>query len=205
MTAVRNFLRIFQCLRRVWEQGTHLLLRFDKVLPALIPHTVLIGKLFPCLQAEQNIMRICIFRIRIMDIVRGNEFDPRLPGKSHQLLVDKVLLRNAMILKLQKKIAFSKNTLVPESRLFCLFVKVSYQILCHLSGKAGRKSNESFLILLQNFQIYPGLIIKAIHKSGRDNFHQIGIALIVFRQKHQMIISVLSFPVSRSNREPGVT
>ena len=48
------------------------------------------------------------------------------------------------------------------------------------------------VILPQKLFVHSGLVIIAVHKSLGNNLHQVGISLIIFRQKHQMIIPVLS-------------
>ena len=49
------------------------------------------------------------------------------------------------------------------------------------------------MIGLQNFHIHTGTIVVTIHKTFGDDLHQIRISDIIFRQQHQMIITVFSF------------
>ena len=48
------------------------------------------------------------------------------------------------------------------------------------------------MIFPQNLLIYPGPIIKPFRKSNGHDLHQILPALVVFRQQHQVIVTVLS-------------
>ena len=48
----------------------------------------------------------------VMHIIGGNQIDPRLSVHTEKLLVYSLLLRDPMILKLQKEISFSENILV---------------------------------------------------------------------------------------------
>ena len=45
------------------------------------------------------------------------------------------------------------------------------------------------MIGAQDFLIHTGLIIEALGKSAGNDLHQIVIALIIFRQQHQMIVA----------------
>ena len=61
---------VFQSLQCIREQLFHLLFTLDKILSAFITHAVFIRYDFAGLDAEQDIMRLCIFRPCIMHIVR---------------------------------------------------------------------------------------------------------------------------------------
>ena len=56
-----------------------------------------------------------------------------------------------------------------------------YNVALHLARQTGGKSNDALVIGLQNLHIHTGLIIIAFRKTAADNFHQVGIACIVFR------------------------
>ena len=59
------------------------------------------------------------------------------------------------------------------------------------------------MVRLKYLHIHPGLIIKAVHISLGNDLHQILIAFVIFRKKHQMVIPVLAmdiFPVKPGTR-----
>ena len=49
------------------------------------------------------------------------------------------------------------------------------------------------MILFQSLQIHTWFVIKSIHESRGYDFHKILVALLVFSQKYQVIITVLFF------------
>ena len=51
------------------------------------------------------------------------------------------------------------------------------------------------MVRLKDLHIHPGLIIKAVHVSLGNDLHQVLVALIVFRQKHQMVVPVLAMDI----------
>ena len=80
MAPVRDPLGIVQRLERIREELFHLFGRFHIILPAFIPHPVLIRELLPCLYTEQDIVGLRVFRIRIVDVIGRHQPDSRLLG-----------------------------------------------------------------------------------------------------------------------------
>ena len=191
MAAVGDLLGVFQSLRGIGKQLLHLLGGFYIVLSALIAHPVFVLKFFPGLDAQQNIVGRRVPGIRIVNVICGRQPDAGLLAHAHQLGVHQPLLRDPVVLKLQEKIPLSENLLISEGRLFCLFIKVPHQIPLNLPGQTGRESDEPLMVLPQQLQIHSGFIVKSLHKTPGDDLHEVGIALVVLRQKHQVIIAVV--------------
>ena len=57
------------------------------------------------------------------------------------------------------------------------------------------------MIFFQRLNIYSRLIIKSVNKTDGYDLHQVLVAFIIFRQQHQMIITVLI--ISRLFVKPG--
>ena len=98
MAPVGNLLGILNRLRGVREKCAHLL-GFDIILSALIAHTVLIGQLFPCLETQQDIMRLPVLRIGIVHVVGGDKLNAKLLAKPHQAGIHRLLIRDSVILE----------------------------------------------------------------------------------------------------------
>ena len=133
--AVCNLLSIIQRLKGIWEKLLHLLRGFHIILPALIAHSVLIRKLFPRLDAQQNIMRLFILSESIMNIVGRHQFNPCLLRHFEKLLVHQRLFWDTVVLKLKEKIVRSKNPPVFQSYFFRLVIKFFRNIPLHFSGQ----------------------------------------------------------------------
>ena len=82
-------------------------------------------------------MCLYIGRIGIMDIICRYQLDPQLLRHADKLRIYQTLLRDSVILKLQKEISFSKNALITQGSLFRFFVQPPYQIPGNLSCQAG--------------------------------------------------------------------
>ena len=135
-----------------------------------------------------------VILVRVVHIVRRYKRNIQLLAHAQKLLVYQLLIRNSVILQLQKVIVLSKQILVITSGLPCLLIQPPHQITRHLTGKAGTQRNDALMILFQRFSVYARPIIKALYKSNRDNFHQICIALIIFCKQHHVIIAVFIAP-----------
>ena len=122
MAAVCDLLRIVKCLLGIWKQCAHFILGLYIILPAFITHAVFVLQLFRSLYTEQDIMRLDIFRIRIMHIICRHQLNACLLTQPKQLRIHHFLLRHAVILQLQEKISFPKTCLIFERGFFCLFI-----------------------------------------------------------------------------------
>ena len=97
-----------------------------------------------------------------------------------------------MILKLQKEIALSKNSLIAKSCFLSLLVHAAGKISLDLPGQAGRKADKAPAVPLQSLVVHSGLVIKALHKAGGHNLHQVLIPFVVLCQQNQVIVFILS-------------
>ena len=104
MAAIRNLLRVVDRFLRIRKKRPHLVLALDIELPAFIAHTILIRNLLARLDTKQYIMRLHIIRIGIMHVIRTHKPDSCLLAHTYQLLVYDLLIRDSVVLQLQKEI-----------------------------------------------------------------------------------------------------
>ena len=162
---VRDPLCIVQRLERIREKLLHLLRGFHIVLSPRIAHPVLIGKLFPRLDAQQDIMRSGIFRVSIVDIIGSHQSDPCFLRHFKQMLVHQPLFRYAMILEFEEIIVLSENVLIFQRSLFSLIVKPLCDIPLYLSGQTCAQGNDPLMVFSQKLFIYTRLIIVSLNKA----------------------------------------
>ena len=82
-------------------------------------------------------MRLCIGVSGVVDIVGSYQLNAGFLAHAQKLLIHQALLRDSVILKLQKEISFSKNALIAQGSLFRFFIQPPYQIPGNLSCQAG--------------------------------------------------------------------
>ena len=82
-------------------------------------------------------MGLCVLSHGIMYIIGGNQIDAGFSVHAEKLLVYCLLLRNSVILQLQKEISFSENILIAERCDLCILIHTTGKVPCNLTGQAG--------------------------------------------------------------------
>ena len=203
MAALRNSAGILQSLRRIGKQLCHLLRGLYIILSSFVTHPVLVRKLLPCLDAKEDIVRLCVLRTGIVTVIGADQRNACLPAHTDKLRIDHPLLRYSVILKFQKEIAVPENLVITKCCFLCLFVLIPGQVNRDFSCKTGGRSNNPLMEFFQKFQIHTRAIVKSFQESVGDNFLQIVVALVVFCQQDQMIVPVApcaGFPVKTGSR-----
>ena len=126
-----------------------------------------------------------------MNIIRRYQINPRLLTHPEQTLIDRFLGRNTVILKFQEKISLSKDFFQLQRFLLCIFIKTFLDILRNNARQTGAQSNNPLVIFPEQFHIHPRFIVKAFRKSPGYQLHQIMVACIILRKKHQMIVFIV--------------
>lgn len=76
-------------------------------------------------------------------------------------------------------------------RIFCFLRQSFLDIARHFTCQTRRQRNNSLVKFLQNLHIDTRLVIVPLRKTAADDFAQIRVTSIIFRQKHQMVIPVI--------------
>ena len=63
--------------------------------------------------------------------------------------------------------------------------------MLHVSGKAGRKSDESLAVLPQNFLVYARLVVIAFYVAYGNDFYEVLVPNLIFSQEHQMSLMLI--------------
>ena len=184
-----NPCRIGAGLRCKGKQIIHFLRAFHIKLAALITHPVLIQNRFPRLDAKQNIMRLCVLFINIMAVICANQRNPCFSAHPHQRLIHNFLLPNPMILQFQKVIALPENIEIFQRDLLRLLIGYIQNISGYLPCQTCARCNDALAVFPQKLLIHTRLIIKPFGKAIGNQLNQIMVALIIFSQKNQMIIT----------------
>ena len=110
-------------------------------------------------------MRIRIGCIRVMHIICRHQIYACLFAHPKELCIDCFLFRDAMILKLQEKVAPSENSFVASGGTHCFFVHTTHQIFLDFSCQTRRQGNDTFMIFFQDFHIHTRFIIETFCKT----------------------------------------
>ena len=93
-----------------------------------------------------------------------------------------------MILNLQIKMILAENRQILLHQCLGFFFIILKDSARYLSCNAGGQTDDPFMILAQQFFIDTGLIIHPLNIGKRNQFDEIFIPRLIFRQKDQMII-----------------
>ena len=97
-----------------------------------------------------------------------------------------------MVLEFQEIVSLTEDLQVTFCRLLRLLVKSFFQISRNFTGQAGAQRDDPFVILPHDLLINPRFVVEAVHKAFGDDLHQVLVTGIVFREKDQMVIPVLT-------------
>ena len=93
-------------------------------------------------------MGLFIFRTGIVHIIGHNQRNIQFPAHPEQYRIYRFLIRYAMVLHLQEKVAFAETGLIFPGCFFRLIQKPFYDIALHFACQTGRKSDNTFMKLL---------------------------------------------------------
>ncbi len=166
VAAVRDALGVVDRLRRVGEEHRHLFLALDVELAARVAHAVFVAELFAGLDAEQDVVRLAVRRLRVVHVVCRDERDPEAPRHADERLVDALLVVVAVVLQFQEEIAFSEAFLIAECRFFGLLKLSAHDIARQLAREAGGRRDEPLVILPQQVHVHARLVVVALREGA---------------------------------------
>ena len=127
----------------------------------------------------------------IVAVVGDHQGDAGLPCDFQDIGVYIMFILQAMVLELQIEIPLPENTLVVEGRRLGPLIIPPQQGPGHLPGQAGGQGDEPLVVLLQQLEVHPGLVVKALGPGLAHHGGQVAVAGLVFAQEHQVAV----FPV----------
>ena len=137
-----------------------------------------------------------------MHIIRRHQFNAQLFRHLHQLLIHKRLLRDSVILQLQKIIPFSEDLFIFQRLVLRFVIQPFRYIALYFPCQTRAQRNDPLAVRPEYFLIHPRLVIISLHKSFGNDLHQIRVPGVILRQQNQMIVSV--FPSGKFSVKPGV-
>ena len=203
VTPVGDLNGIFKGLRHIGEQLLQFLLALEVKFLGLEFHTVFIVHRLTGLNAQQNILHCGILTAQIVGIVGDHQRHSGLTGDPQHALVHRLLLLDAVILQLKVEIAFSKDAFHLAGIVPGIFVFFIQQILLNTACQAGRQSDQTLVMLLQQRNIHTGLAIETVHKGFRHQQAQIFITLTVLAQQNQVVRIVIDAVDTVTHQPPG--
>ena len=171
----------------VRKEREHLLLAFQIELLRLELHARILAKGMVRLDADEHLLHLGILFGDIVDIVRSDERNPRLPRQLGEHRDYTPLLGQAVILNLEEEVVFAHYGAIPESFFLRALVVAAEQSARNFSREARRKCNKPLVIFFEELTVYSRFCIKARDESLRHKLYQILISCFIFAEQYQMI------------------
>ena len=125
-----------------------------------------------------------------MCVVGSHQRNARFPGKTDQLWQNHIVLFQTVILQFDVVVSFPEKVLVVQRCLFGTLIVTGQNRLGHFPGQAGRKADQAFVVLFQQFLVHAGLGIKPLQKAGADHLDQVFVAGFIFAEQHKVVVAV---------------
>ena len=140
ITPVRNKLCIINCLRNIGKEFSHFLLALKvkligmKFQPCIITYNVVSGYTY------ENLLNFSILLFNIMNIICSSKRYACFSCNTLNSLVNRLLLRQAMILQFKIIISVSEKLVIPKCCTFRPFIVLLQKCLRYFTRKTGRKA-----------------------------------------------------------------
>ena len=136
-------------------------------------------------------MGIGILTAGVVPVVRGNQRQVEFPCQLHELPGNLLLPVHAVVLDFDVEVIRAKQIAVAERQFPRLLLVPIPERPRNLARRTTRKANETLVILLQQFVVRPRLVVEAFQLRLRRQLDEILVALVVFRQKREVVLPVV--------------
>ena len=181
----------------VREQVAHLLRRLQVELVGVELEALGIALHRAGLHAEQRVMRLGVFAVRVVAVVRGEQRRAHVARQADELRVDLELLGQSVILQLDEERVAPEDRLESVDQDARALVIVLQQSLRHRTAQATGGGDEPFVVLLEQLEVGAGLLEEAVEVRVRGDLDQVAVPLRALGQQREVedVVLVASRPI----------
>ncbi len=187
VTALGDCDRVCNRFGHMAEGFFHFFRRFDIKGVGRESHAIFILHDFAGLYAEERVVGLVVVLVQIVTVVRCDERYSRLPGKTNEVLVGAVLLRNAVILQFQIKVLRPQDFAIFFGHGFCGIVSSLEEQRRDFARKAGRQADQPVAVRGEKTLVYPGTIIEPFEIPRGYQFYEVLVARLVSGEQQQVV------------------
>ncbi len=169
----------------VREQGGHLGRRLHPELARLELHPVRRVEVVAGADAQQDILGLALAGVHVMQVIRDDEGSPDLRRQAEELLVEALLLGQAVVLELEVEVAAEDVPVLAGEALRRLPV-VDLERPRDLAVEAGRQADEALAVLREVLPVDARLVVVAVDVGVGHEPAQVLVAGHVLREKDQV-------------------
>ena len=192
---VGNLLSMLQGLGDVGEEPRHLFGGFDVEFVYRVAQTLGIVILFVHGDAHEGLMRLGILGVGVVGVVGGDDLDPGLQRETDDLLVDALLVSDAVAHQFQIEI-LAEDLLVLQSDPLGLFVAAGAELFVTLAQiempvdlplEAGGGANKPFAVFPQKLLVDPRVVVEAIEIGLGAEIHEVFVSDFVLGEETEVV------------------
>ena len=136
--------------------------------------------------AEEDVVRLRLGPVDVVEVVRRDEREPDLGTESHELLVERTLLRQAVVLDLEVEAVRPEDVRVAARELPGRGPVVVLECARDLTVQAGREPDEARAVLGEVVAVDPRLVVVAVDMGIGDDPAEVLVAGPVAGQQDQV-------------------
>ncbi len=189
-------------IRVIRKHGQHLFRGLQIELIAVILQAVGVGDRLPGADAEQDVVRLEVRVLQVVNVVGDDELEPQVFRNRLQAGVDDLLLVDALILHLEEEILAPEDVAVRCGRGNGLVLLLRADAGRHLPLEAAAQTDQSFGVLREQRLVDTRLVVETLGIAGRDELDKVVVPLRGLGEQHQVIgrltrRSALRAPIAR--------
>ena len=198
-----DFDGVFQRFGQIGVEPRHLFRRAHVVRRVGHPHAIRLVDRFARADAEQDVVRVGLVALGVVDVVGGDQRDVHLVSQVHHLAVDGVEFGDVVALQFEV-VPVGELRLVPAHGLAGFVDLPVDQQLRDFALRARREHDQPLAVLREHFFVDAGLVVEAFQLGDADEFEQILVAGLVLRQQDDVIrLFIVIAVVPRILRDVG--
>ncbi len=190
VAAFGNFNGILQSLRHVGEKLGHLFRRLDIELVVVETHALMVVHRLAGLDTQQHFVGVGRLPGEIMAIIGRNQRQASLIGDAHQPVIGNLLFRDEVFLQLQVKTVITKNRRHLPGAVQGIVIFIGHQQRRQLAAQAGRKGDQTFIVLLQLVPVDARPVIKPLAIGAGDQVAEVAVTGLVHAEEEQVMRSL---------------
>ena len=133
----------------------------------MVAQPIRIVDAFAGADAQQDVVRLEIGVLEVVDVVRHDERQPEIPGNRLEPDVDDALLVDALILHLQEEVLRTEDVPIRGGGIDRLLLLLRPDSGRDLSLQTAAQSDETVRVLREQFLVDPGLVVEPLGVTGR--------------------------------------
>ena len=179
--------RVAQRLGKFAEQLQHFLARLHVELVGPVAQALRVAHDRAHLHAQHDVVSFGMLLLEIVHVVRDDHLEPGLAGDLDQTAVRDLLFLEPVVLQFDEKVFRTEDVGKGAGQLHGQLHVAAHDRLGDFALEARRGSDQSFAVEAKRLHIDARFVIKPLEVTERNQFDEVEIPLVVFRQQDLVV------------------